>query len=149
MKKISRGSHQGLLKNRQETKLLNTEALWQQVQRLRKEKPNTLWSYKEVWQGAGLKSNVALNSPWNASIKETVTEHNRLLREQAEKSIAGQNQRKTLRITNKELRNQIQQLKIEYEKALSKMAIWEAEADFYQRDNERLQRKIDRLLKTE
>ena len=149
MKKISRGSHQGLLKKRQETKLLNTEALWQQVQRLRKEKPNTLWSYKEVWQGAGLKSNVALNSPWNASIKETVTEHNRLLREQAEKSIAGQNQRKTLRITNKELRNQIQQLKIEYEKALSKMAIWEAEADFFQRDNERLQRKIDRLLETE
>lgn len=148
MKKISRGSHQGLLKKRQETKLLNTEALWQQVQRLRKEKPNTLWSYKEVWQGAGLKSNVALNSPWNASIKETVTEHNRLLREQAEKGIAGQNQRKTLRITNKELRNQIQQLKIEYEKALSKMAIWEAEADFYQRDNERLQRKIDRLLET-
>tara|TARA_B100000700_G_scaffold1794_1_gene2208 strand:+ start:532 stop:981 length:450 start_codon:yes stop_codon:yes gene_type:complete len=149
MKKISRGSHQGLLKNREETKRLNTEALWQQVQQLRKEKPNTLWSYKEVWQGAGLKSNVALNSPWNASIKEAVTEHNRLLREQAESGTTGQTQRKTLRITNKELRNQIQQLKVEYEKALSKMAIWEAEADFYQRDNERLQRKIDRLLETE
>ncbi|WP_158773620.1 hypothetical protein [Cobetia sp. L2A1] len=149
MKKISRGSHQGLLKNREETKRLNTEALWQQVQRLRKEKPNTLWSYKEVWQGAGLKSNVALNSPWNASIKEAVAEHNRLLREQAESGTAGQTQRKTLRITNKELRNQIKQLKIEHEKALSKMAIWEAEADFYQRDNERLQRKINRLLETE
>tara|TARA_Y100001973_G_C5197854_1_gene335538 strand:- start:30 stop:200 length:171 start_codon:yes stop_codon:yes gene_type:complete len=54
MNKISRGSHQGLLKNREETKRLNTEALWQQVQQLRKEKPNTHWSYKEVWQGRNL-----------------------------------------------------------------------------------------------
>ncbi|MBS8269547.1 hypothetical protein ACSEE7_18185 [Halomonas cupida] len=146
MNKISRGSHQGLLKNREETKERNTEALWHQVQRLRKEKPDTLWSFKEVWQGAGLKSNVALDSPWNASIKEAISEHNRLLREKAESGSVGQAQRKTLRITNKELRNQIQQIKKEYEKALSKMAVWEAEADFYQRENERLQRKIERLL---
>ena len=149
MKKMTRGSHQGLLRNREETKRLNTEALWRQVQLLRKEKPDTLWSFKEVWQGAGLKSNVALDSPWNASIKEAVAEHNRLLREQAESGSVGQAQRKTLRATNKELRNQIQQIKTEYEKALSKMAIWEAEADFYQRDNKRLQRKIDRLLAAE
>lgn len=139
----------GLLKNREETKHLNTEALWRQVQRLRKEKPDTLWTFKEVWQGAGLKSNVALDSPWNAHIKDVIEAHNRLMREQADLGPVGQAQRKTLRTTNKALRYQIQQVKVEYEKALSKMAVWEAEADFYRRDNERLQRKIDRLLENE
>ena len=72
MKKRQRGSLQGLLKNREEIKRQNTEALCQQVKRLKKEKPNLSWFYKEIWSGAGLKSNVALDSPWNAQIKDVV-----------------------------------------------------------------------------
>ena len=145
MKAAGRGSHEGLIRNREETKRLNTDALWRQVQRLRKEKPDELWSMKEVWQGAGLKSNVALNSPWNAHVKEAIEDHNRLVREGIELGPIGRAQRKTLRTTNKELREIIKQLKSEHEKALSQIAIWEAEAAYYRRDNERLQRKIDRL----
>lgn len=143
---MMRGSHQGLLKNREETKRLNTEALWRQVQRLRKDKPSCRWTFKEVWQGAGLKSNVALDSPWNAHIKEVIEEHNKLLTEQSERGLIGLAQRKTLRTTNKELRHQLKHINTEYERALSQIALWEAEADFHRRENERLQRKIDRLL---
>lgn len=147
MKVKQRGSHQGLLKNREETKRQNTEALWRQVIRLRKEKPSSLWSFKEVWSGAGLKSNVALDSPWNAHVKEAIEDHNRSVREETDLGPEGQSQRKTLRITNKALRQEIEKLKSDIDKSLSQIAIWEAETIFYQRENARLRNKIERLKK--
>ncbi|MAI31027.1 hypothetical protein J3362_13200 [Marinobacter sp. NFXS11] len=145
MKVKQRGSHQGLLKNREETKRQNTEALWRQVIRLRKEKPSSLWSFKEVWSGAGLKSNVALDSPWNAHVKEAIEDHNRSVRGEADLGPEGQSQRKTLRITNKALRQEIEKLKSDIDKSLSQIAIWESETIFYQRENARLRNKIERL----
>ena len=43
--------HQGLLENRELIKQQNTEALWVQVQRMRKEKPDDHWRLKEIWSG--------------------------------------------------------------------------------------------------
>lgn len=145
MKAKQRGSHHGLLKYREETRRLNTEDLWRQVIRLRKEKPGSVWSFKEVWSGAGLKSNVALDSPWNAHIKEAIVEHNRSVRDEADLGPEGQSQRKTLRLTNKVLRQDIKKLTADQRKALSQVAVWEAEALFYQRENIRLRKKIERL----
>lgn len=145
MKSKRRGSHLGLLKNREETKRQNTEALWRQVIRLRKEKPNALWSFKEVWSGAGLKSNVALDSPWNAHVKEAIEDHNRSVKEEADLGPEGQSQRKTLRFTNKVLRQEIEKLKSDLDKSMSQIAVWEAEAIFHQRENTRLRNKIERL----
>lgn len=147
MKTRQRGSHHGLLKNREEIKRQNTEALWGEVNRLRKEKPRAPWSYKEVWSGAGLKSNVALDSPWNAHIKEAIGEHNRKISEQRDLGPIGQSQRKTLRIANKELRQEIARLQASQNKALSQIALWETEAAHYKRENQRLKTQLDRLMK--
>ena len=145
MKKIQRGSHHGLLKNREETKINNTEALWRQVKKLRIEKPGTSWSYKEVWAGAGLKSNVALDSPWNAHIKEVITEHNNKVREKSDWGPTAQSERKTLRTANRDLRQEIVGLKSKLNTALSQTAVWEAEAAYHKRENQRLQKQLDRL----
>lgn len=145
MKKVQRGGHLGLLKNREEVKRQNTEALWRQVNRLRKEKPNLPWSYKEIWVNAGLRSNVALDSPWNAHIKESIVEHNRKVREERDLGPVGQSERKTLRTTNRDLRQEITRLLAEHSKALSQIAVWEAEATHYQRESQRLQKQLDRL----
>ncbi|OPE29840.1 hypothetical protein APB20_35005 [Pseudomonas aeruginosa] len=140
-----RGSQEGLKKNRELLKVKNTEAMWSVVVRLRKESPNSLWSYKEVWSGAGLKSNVALNSPWNLHIREAIDSHNSKLRENAELGPLAQTQRKTLRMANRELRMQLDAMKKERDQALSKIAVFEAEADFYKRKCESLLRINERL----
>lgn len=145
MKKSQRGSHHGLLKDREDTKLKNTEELWRQVNKLRKEKPNTPWSYKEVWVGAGLKSNVALDSPWNAHVKEAIREHNNKVREQSDWGPTAQSERKTLRTANRDLRQEIEGLKSKLNTALSQTAVWEAEAAYHKRENQRLQKQLDRL----
>jgi triphosphoribosyl-dephospho-CoA synthetase len=147
-----RGNQDGLKKNREDTKVQNTEAMWKVIIRLRKQKAHAIWTHKEVWSGAGLKSNVALKSPWNRHIKETIEEHNKEIRENAEIGPAGYSQRKTLRATNKALRQEILALKKQREQALNLIAIWEAEADQYKKEceqlekvNERLSKKVDSL----
>ncbi len=140
-----RGSQEGLKKNRECLKAKNTEAMWKVVVWLRKEKPNTLWSYKEVWSAAGLKSNVALNSSWNSHIREAIDAHNSKLREDAELGPLAQSQRKTLRMANRELRLQLDAMKKERDHALSKIAVFEAEADFYKRKCEGLLKINERL----
>ncbi len=144
MKNKPRGNQTGLLQNREDTKRQNTEAMWKEVVQLRKEKPDSTWTFKEVWSGAGLKSNVALNSPWNSHIREVINEHNQKIRENIELGPVGASQRKTLRITNKELRQQLSAIKKERDHALSQICIYEAEADFYKRENEILKKVKDR-----
>ena len=92
---------QGLLENRELIKHQNTEALWSQVQRLRKEKPDDHWPFKEIWSGAGLKSDVALKSPWNAHIRVAIEEHNRHIKEERDLGPIGRSQRKTVRAANR------------------------------------------------
>jgi hypothetical protein len=137
--------HQGLLENRELTKQQNTEALWSQVQRMRKEKPDVHWRLKEIWSGAGLKSDVALKSPWNAHIREAIDEHNRQIEEERDLGPLGRSQRKTVRAVNRELKAQLEQAKADLDAVLSQIAIWEAEVAFYKKENDRLMRKIERL----
>jgi len=139
-----RGKQIGLLQNREDTKRQNTETMWKEVVKLRKDKPDSTWTFKEVWSGAGLKSNVALNSPWNSHIREVINEHNQKIRENIELGPVGVSRHKTLRTTNRELRQQLGALKKERDKALSQIGIYEAEADFYKRENEILKKIRDR-----
>lgn len=140
-----RGSQDGLRKNREALRAKNTEAMWKVVVRLRKERPNALWSYKEVWSGAELKSNVALNSPWNSHIREVIDVHNSKLREDAELGPLAQSQRKTLRMENRDLRLQLDAMKKMRDQALSKIAVFEAEANFFKIKAESLLKINQRL----
>lgn len=137
--------YQGLLENRELIKQQNTEALWSQVQRMRKEKPDDHWRLKEIWSGAGLKSDVALKSPWNAHIREAIEEHNRQVKEERDLGPLGRSQRKTVRAANRELKAQLLKAKVDLDIVLSQVAIWEAEIAFYKKENDRLMRKIGRL----
>lgn len=131
MKNKPRGSQAGLKKNRSDTKKKNTDAMWVVVNRLRKEKPSEIWSYKEVWSGAGLKSHVPLASPWNASIRGAINSHNLEVKQSIELGKSAQTQRKNLRETVRELHRQLQLLRSERDIALSKIATYEADADYY------------------
>ncbi|WP_339806438.1 hypothetical protein, partial [uncultured Marinobacter sp.] len=101
-----------------------------------------------VWNtqsGAGLKSDVALKSPWNAHIREVIEEHNRQVREERDLGPLGRSQRKTVRSANRELKAQLLKAKVDLDFVLSQVAIWEAEIAFYKKENDRLMRKIERL----
>jgi len=95
--KKPRGSLVGLKENREALKVKNTEAMLKVVEKLGKEKPDALWSYKDVWSGAGLKSNVALNSPWNSHVRDAIDAHNSSIREASELEVFASTQKKTLR----------------------------------------------------
>lgn len=123
-----RGSQDGLKQNRELTKITNTESMWKIVNKLRKEKSSSLWTYKEVWSSAGLKSPVALNSHWNSHIRSAIDNHNSQLKENAELGPIGQAKRRTLRDSNRVLRDQLNTMRKERDQALSKIAIFEADA---------------------
>lgn len=143
--KKPRGSLVGLKKNREALKVKNTDAMLKVIEHLRKEKPDALWSYKDVWSGAGLKSNIALNSPWNSHVRDAIDAHNSSVREASELEVCASMQKKTLRVINGELRKQVEVMRKERDSALSKIAIYEAEADFYKRKCEGLLRVNERL----
>jgi len=143
--KKPRGSLVGLKENREALKVKNTEAMLKVVEQLGKEKPDALWSYKDVWSGAGLKSNVALNSPWNSHVRDAIDAHNSSIREASELEVFASTQKKTLKVINGELRKQVEVMRKERDQALSKIAIYEAETDFYKRKCEGLLRVNERL----
>ncbi len=143
--KKPRGSLVGLKENREALKVKNTDAMLKVIEHLGKEKPDALWSYKEIWSGAGLKSNVALNSPWNAHVRDAIDAHNSSIREASELEVFASTQKNTLRVINRELRKQVEVMRNERDQALSKIAIYEAEADFYKRKCEGLLRVNERL----
>ncbi|MBM3110764.1 hypothetical protein [Pseudomonas arcuscaelestis] len=131
MKNKPRGSQLGLKKNRADTKSKNTSAMWEVIQRLRNEKPSAIWTYKEVWQGAGLKSHVPLSSPWNVSVRGAIDAHNSEVQQRIELGAPVLAQRRTLRDANRELLKRIKELTAERDLALSKIAVHEADADYY------------------
>lgn len=143
--KKPRGSLVGLKENREALKVKNTDAMLNVIERLGKEKPGALWSYKDVWSGAGLKSNVALNSPWNFHVRDAIDAHNSSIRDASELEVFSSAQKKTLRVLNGELRRKLDAMQKERDQALSKIAIYEAEADFYKRKCEGLLRVNERL----
>lgn len=142
MNKNVRGSQKGLLENRKAVKEKNTELLWRQIEILRKKKPGSPWTLKEVWSGAGLKSNVALNSPWNAHIRAVIEQHNSEAREEQDLGAIGYRQRKTLRGENRDLRGKIEELTKERNMALSQVAVYKAEADHYKAETEKLNNRL-------
>lgn len=143
--KKPRGSLVGLKENREALKVKNTDAMLNVIERLGKEKPGALWSYKDVWSGAGLKSNVALNSPWNFHVRDAIDAHNSSVRDASELEVSSSAQKKTLRVLNGELRRKLDAMQKERDQALSKIAVYEAEADFYKRKCEGLLRVNERL----
>jgi chromosome segregation ATPase len=143
--KTQRGSQDGLRKSKELLKIKNTELMWEVIIRLRKEKGNDLWSYKDVWSGAGLKSAVALNSPWNSHVKGAIDSHNSALAERLESGALAQSQRKTLRSAIRELRAQLDVMKAQRDEALGKIAFFEAEAGFFKKECETQLAVIDRL----
>lgn len=145
MDKKPRGSQKGLLESRRATKERNTEQLWRQIETLRKQKSGSTWSYKEVWVGAGLKSNVALNSPWNSHVRAAIDQHNTEVREAVDLGTIGYRQRKTLRAANRELREVIATLTKERDMALSQIAVYRAEADHYKAEADKLNNQLARL----
>lgn len=138
MKNKPRGSQSGLKKNREDTKAKNTSAMWEVIQRLRKEKPSVVWTYKEVWQGAGLKSHVPLQSPWNASLRGAIDAHNSEVQQRIGLEASVFAQRRTLRDANRDLQKQIKELLAERDLALSKIAVYEADAEYYRAQCENL-----------
>lgn len=131
MKNKPRGSQTGLKKNREDTKIKNTSAMWEVIQQLRKEKPSATWTYKEVWQGAGLKSHVPLSSPWNVSVRGAIDAHNSEVQQRIELGAPVLAHRRTLRDANRELLKRIKELTVERDLALSQIAVYEADADYY------------------
>jgi hypothetical protein len=142
-----RGSTRGLKKNREETKAKNTESMWAVVNQLRKDKPTLLWTFKEVWKGAGLKSHVALASVWNAPIRNAIEQHNLSVNRDIEVGAIAQSQRKTLRESIRELMSKNESLKIERDSALAKIALFQSDADYYKKRHEELKRTNERLQK--
>lgn len=145
IKGSSRGSQHGLLKNREDTKKQNTESLWKQVERLRKEKGDLVWSFKEIWSGAGLKSNMALNSPWNQHIRDAIESHNKNIREGIASGDLALKHKRTFRDDNRHLRKQLKDMEIQRNMALESIAIYQAERDELKKEVRRLESRINRL----
>ncbi|NNB52788.1 hypothetical protein [Pseudomonas fragi] len=135
----------GLKKNREDLKQRNTSAMLQIIQCLHSEKPNSLWTYKEVWLGANLKSNVALDSPWNKHIREAIEAHNSFVRERQELGFLAISKKETLKSTNKDLRSQLEIMRKARDDALSQVAIWVADVEYYKKQNNSLSNIIARL----
>ncbi|MCS6129320.1 hypothetical protein G3485_20230 [Shewanella baltica] len=141
----TRGSSHGLLQNREDTKKKNTEALWKQIERLRKEKSAQTWSFKEIWSGAGLKSNMALNSPWNIHVRDAIETHNKNIREGLASGKLALEHKRTFRDDNRNLRKQLKDMELQRNMALESIAIYQTECDELKKEVRRLESRINRL----
>jgi hypothetical protein len=133
-----RGSVKGLQQNREELKTRNTERMTQVILSLEIVKPDELWSLKEVWSGAGLKSNVALDSPWNKHIREAVASHNAAVKERMGVDSRVYPEQTQDLLTVDKLKSALSSMKSQRDSALSRIAIYQAEADFFRRKCEGL-----------
>jgi len=142
IKNRPRGSQAGLLKNRIETQNRNTQAMWDTIDRLKKLKGREPWTYKEIWSGAGLKSAVAFNSPWNFEIKAAVDTHNAAIKNEKQASSLlepGSLSASTI------LKKQIEKTTKERNDALAKIAIFQADSDYYRDQYEKLLTRYNRI----
>jgi len=143
MKGKPRGTTSGLLEYHANNKQRNTICMLQVIDRLRREKPNSKWSYKDVWSGAGLKSQVALDSPWNAHVKSEIDYHNRMVGS-APLSDCDNMATSDWRVLG-ELRSEIKVLKEQRDQALERIAQYCADTDFYKKKCRDLERAVARL----
>ena len=155
MKRLIRGSVAGLVRHHQEQKEKNTSEMLKVIARLQVEKALLSWTYKEVWCGAGLKSGVALTSEWNSHVRLAIDAHNAHVKNlrDSNDAPAGSHLAPVCRI--KQLRSLVKDLERQRNEALSKLAVYEAEIEFYKsrydevvRLNVRLQDSIKRNMRT-
>lgn len=129
MKKKPRGSTAGLRKLQEDTKKQNSEAMMTIIRQLRIESPARKWTYREVWSKAGLKSQVALDSPWNTHIRNLIDEHNLEIKAKEIVNPSKTNIDKTSKNYIRELR----ELKRQRDAALSKIASYAADVHYYKK----------------
>lgn len=145
MKAKPRGSVVGLKKNREDLKASNTAAMMGVIAQLRIEKPTSKWTYKEVWSRAGLKSQIALDSIWNAHVRAEIEAHNaRALNLPDEGALAP----KALTYEKdlvKSLREELRICKNQRDKALSRIAQFAADTKYFKNKCEDLTKTVDRL----
>lgn len=137
-----RGSQKGLLKNRADTKQKNTEAMQEVLEELKKLKPSETWTYREIWQQAGLKSDVALSCVWNRHIKSAIDDHNRSVKNLR---VTQQSQQKRELTLVEKLTGQIKDLEEQLRKALSTVALHQADTEYYKDQYDKLNQRYKRL----
>lgn len=141
-----RGSVIGLLKHRDDQREQNTSAMLEVIQLLQSEKPNTKWTYKDIWSRAGLRSPNSLASPWNAHIRAEIDSHNQLV-------LSSRSARPYSGLTKAErdvvglLRAELKLCKAQRNDALALIAQFAADADFFKRQCDDLNKKVERLKK--
>jgi len=136
-----RGSVRGLKKNREDLKSFNTEALMAVIAQLRIEKPTGKWSYKEVWSRAGLKSQIALNSPWNSHVRAEIEKHNARLRNSPAEDFPTASGKDLLGALREELRS----CRAQRDQALSQIAQFAADTEYFKKQYLDLKKIVDRL----
>lgn len=144
MKAKPRGTTSGLKEFHAHIKARNTASMVRVVEALRLNKPNSKWSYKDVWAGGGLKSQIALDSPWNAHIKEEIDFHNRQIHCSAlnqgggEEAVGG-------RLAIHEMKAQMKEIREQRDQALARIAQYCADTDHYKKRCKDLERVVARL----
>jgi hypothetical protein len=140
-----RGSIIGLKKNREDLKARNTEAMMGVIAQLRIEKPASKWWYKEVWSRAGLKSQIALDSPWNAHVRAEIETHNARILCLAPEVIFGPRGLVYDKDLLKSLKDELRICKEQRDKALSRIAQFAADTDYIKRKCDDLTKTVERL----
>lgn len=144
MKAKPRGTTSGLEEYHADTKARNTASMLQAVARLKLNKPHSKWTYKDVWAGAGLKSRIALDSPWNAHVKAEIDAHNgkiqcSTLSQGVGKEAVGD------RLAMRELKAEMKEVREQRDKALARIAQYCADTDHYKKRCKDLERAVARL----
>ncbi|MDT4840823.1 hypothetical protein FQZ97_746570 [compost metagenome] len=136
MRAKPRGSVVGLKKNREDLKVSNTAAMMSVIAWLRIEKPTRKWTYKEVWSRAGLKSQIALDSAWNAHVRAEIEAHNARIRSSPADGVSVPGAPTCDRDLVKSLREELRICKNQRDQALSRIAQFAADAEYFKKQCE-------------
>lgn len=145
MRAKPRGSFIGLSKNREDLKARNTEAMMGVIAELRVEKHASKWLFKEVWSRAGLKSQIALDSPWNAHVRAEIEAHNARVRSLTPEGAPGPRGLIYDMDLLKSLKEELRICKAQRDQALSQIAQFAADTDYFKKKCDDLTRTVDRL----
>lgn len=145
MKGKPRGSVSGLKKNRDDLKVKNTASMMNVIAKLRIEKPTKKWTYKEVWTRAGLKSQIALDSAWNAHVRAEIEAHN--LRVCNISAVGPKHSERPAadRDLLKSLKEELKICESQRDQALARIALYAADAQYYKDQWADLDKTVKRL----
>ncbi len=131
----------GLRRLRKDTKEKNSAALKAIIDRLKVEKPNEKWSYKDICAAANLKSQNSLKAPWNGDTKREIDTHNEFVRSQRIKIGREVGQKNSAQLE----KSHSMDLRLKLDAALHQIGIWEAEAAWLASEYENLKKINNRL----